>query len=166
MQRKQNLYGLIFCRQYAIDLDRCEKHLRMTQQAIGEHTINTHDNNHNRYCLSYNVEHSSFCTPTCILITSALFLSFIYILSSKLLTFIKLRYEWKMKGFGRCIICYSDNANHVMMPCGHLCICSRCIPRFTKRCCFSCVGPSRRCDKRLCPVCRYPIESCVRVFTL
>jgi len=48
---------------------------------------------------------------------------------------------------GDCVVCLETPASHVVVPCGHQCLCQGCAPQVT-----------------LCPVCRSDIQQCMRVF--
>ncbi|CAD7950428.1 unnamed protein product [Amoebophrya sp. A120] len=48
---------------------------------------------------------------------------------------------------GPCVICLSQPQSHAAMPCGHLCLCSRCYPVL-----------------KSCPICRRPVENFARIY--
>jgi hypothetical protein len=50
-----------------------------------------------------------------------------------------------------CCVCLEHPASHVMVPCGHVCVC------------HSCEGFVTNGDK-LCPICRVPVITVVKVF--
>jgi hypothetical protein len=50
-----------------------------------------------------------------------------------------------------CCVCLENQASHVMVPCGHVCVC------------HSCEGVVTNGDK-LCPICRVPVTTVVKVF--
>lgn len=48
-----------------------------------------------------------------------------------------------------CLICLSEEKNTIIMPCGHLCVCTDC-------------GKRLQADKKFsCPICRGPIVSLI-----
>ncbi|CAE8628462.1 unnamed protein product [Polarella glacialis] len=50
-------------------------------------------------------------------------------------------------GGGECIVCMDLAASHVVVPCGHQCMCATCAARV-----------------KICPVCRCKVQQCIRVF--
>jgi len=54
----------------------------------------------------------------------------------------------------QCVVCMDERKQHVMMPCMHMCVCEACAQRLLE------VQTTP-----LCPVCRTPVESTMRVFT-
>lgn len=53
-----------------------------------------------------------------------------------------------LKEHGQCVICLSEAASHVVVPCGHQALCK------------ACVAP----DLQSCPVCRQPVHAVIRVY--
>jgi uncharacterized coiled-coil protein SlyX len=51
-----------------------------------------------------------------------------------------------------CVVCFDAPKDHIIVPCGHQCVCAGCAEQLTKT-----RTPS-------CPVCRGPIERTMRVF--
>lgn len=51
---------------------------------------------------------------------------------------------------GTCVICFHQSSNHVLIPCGHICYCTDCLPKTDQ------IGS--------CPLCRVEIQSICRVF--
>lgn len=47
-----------------------------------------------------------------------------------------------------CVICNDNTINHMVMPCAHICLCGDCVANVNK----------------LCPICRGPAESIIKVF--
>jgi len=52
----------------------------------------------------------------------------------------------------QCVVCMDERKQHVMMPCMHMCVCGVCAQRLLDA------------QTPLCPVCRTPVESTMRVF--
>ena len=53
----------------------------------------------------------------------------------------------------QCVVCMDERKQHVLMPCMHMCVCEACAQRLLE------VQTTP-----LCPVCRTPVESTMRVF--
>merc|ERR1719502_38526 len=47
-----------------------------------------------------------------------------------------------------CVICFDGPASHLVVPCGHQCVCHKCV--LAQRC------------VTMCPICRGGVEACVR----
>ena len=57
-----------------------------------------------------------------------------------------------------CVVCCDENRSHVLIPCGHLCLCAGCSEMlFTTA---RIVG-----ETPLCPMCRAPCEHAMRIYT-
>lgn len=52
-----------------------------------------------------------------------------------------------------CVICMSNQRTHILVPCGHLCLCATCVDMALDR-----LGS--------CPLCRGQIQSAMRVYGL
>jgi hypothetical protein len=52
----------------------------------------------------------------------------------------------------QCVVCFNAPKDHIIVPCGHQCVCAGCAELLTK---------TRR---PLCPVCREPIQQTMKVF--
>lgn len=53
---------------------------------------------------------------------------------------------------GDCVVCLDDAQTHLLVPCGHLCLCAACSETLMSELC------------PLCPVCRTPCDTATRVF--
>ena len=53
---------------------------------------------------------------------------------------------------GECVVCMDAAVSHVMIPCGHLCVCETCVAILR-------VNPSQTC-----PQCRTPVQSMLELF--
>jgi len=53
-----------------------------------------------------------------------------------------------LKEHGQCVICLSEAATHVVVPCGHQALCRACATQ----------------DMQSCPVCRQPVHALIRVY--
>jgi hypothetical protein len=51
-----------------------------------------------------------------------------------------------------CVVCFDAPKDHIMVPCGHQCVCARCAEQLTKT------------RTPMCPVCRGPILQTMKVF--
>ena len=51
-----------------------------------------------------------------------------------------------------CVVCFDAPKDHIIVPCGHMCVCARCAEQLTKT------------RTPLCPVCRGPILQTMKVF--
>jgi hypothetical protein len=51
-----------------------------------------------------------------------------------------------------CVVCFDAPKDHLIVPCGHQCVCARCAEQLTKT------------RTPMCPVCRGPIQQTVKVF--
>jgi hypothetical protein len=51
-----------------------------------------------------------------------------------------------------CVVCFDAPKDHLIVPCGHQCVCARCAEQLTKT------------RTPTCPVCREPIQQTVKVF--
>jgi hypothetical protein len=51
-----------------------------------------------------------------------------------------------------CVVCMDAAKDHIIVPCGHQCVCARCAEQLTKT------------RSPMCPVCREPIIQTMRVF--
>lgn len=58
-----------------------------------------------------------------------------------------------------CVICYDDVGDHVMVPCGHGGFCGRC----AKDMCSGHAAPYTEEGGHVCPVCRAPVDTVVKV---
>ena len=56
----------------------------------------------------------------------------------------------KLPHFGRCSVCLSERADHMALPCGHLCACPACSYEVRK-------------SSQACPICRKPVSRWQRV---
>ena len=56
------------------------------------------------------------------------------------------------KGTTNCVICLQESAGYTLIPCGHECLCSRCLKELQKS------------DELKCPVCRATFETAVKDF--
>lgn len=66
---------------------------------------------------------------------------------------------------GLCIICADREKNTAFTKCGHLCMCFPCAESYKNQ---TTPGPTRSRQtrrKNLCPVCRQPITSILRIYT-
>lgn len=54
-------------------------------------------------------------------------------------------------GSHSCCICSDSTADYAVVPCGHKCLCSECMKRFTK-------------GRSLCPICRKTINELVKIY--
>ena len=52
----------------------------------------------------------------------------------------------------QCVVCFDAPKDHIIVPCGHQCVCARCAEQLTKT------------RTPLCPVCREPIQQTMKVF--
>jgi hypothetical protein len=52
---------------------------------------------------------------------------------------------------GQCCACLTEQANYLMIPCNHLCVCEQCMRMIDER------------GQRQCPICRSELESVLRV---
>ena len=50
-----------------------------------------------------------------------------------------------------CIVCMDEQKSHVMIPCGHICVCESCKALFDR-------------DHALCPICRLEVQSVIKIF--
>lgn len=53
-----------------------------------------------------------------------------------------------------CVVCFEKPRSHAFVPCGHLCVCETCAPRFAN----SCTGTIS------CPLCRQEVRVVTRIF--
>ena len=53
-----------------------------------------------------------------------------------------------------CVVCLDKEKSHAFFPCGHMCVCEACVETVTS------LAP----EKRLCPICRVPIDTSNRIF--
>ena len=53
---------------------------------------------------------------------------------------------------GDCVLCWDGKADHVLIPCGHICLCSRCCRR------------NIASLKRKCPVCNKAFDRSLKVY--
>jgi hypothetical protein len=51
-----------------------------------------------------------------------------------------------------CVVCFDAHKDHLIVPCGHQCVCARCAEQLTKT------------RTPTCPVCREHIQQTVKVF--
>jgi hypothetical protein len=51
-----------------------------------------------------------------------------------------------------CVVCFDAPKDHIIVPCGHQCVCARCAEQLTKT------------RTPTCPVCREPIRETMKVF--
>ena len=51
-----------------------------------------------------------------------------------------------------CVVCFDAPKDHIIVPCGHQCVCARCAEQLTKT------------RTPMCPVCRGPILQTMKVF--
>jgi hypothetical protein len=51
-----------------------------------------------------------------------------------------------------CVVCFDAPKDHIIVPCGHQCVCARCAEQLTKT------------RTPTCPVCREPIIQTMKVF--
>jgi hypothetical protein len=51
-----------------------------------------------------------------------------------------------------CVVCFDAPKDHIIVPCGHMCVCARCAEQLTKT------------RTPMCPVCRGPIIQTMKVF--
>ena len=51
-----------------------------------------------------------------------------------------------------CVVCFDAPKDHIIVPCGHQCVCARCAEQLTKT------------RTPMCPVCRGPIRETMKVF--
>jgi hypothetical protein len=51
-----------------------------------------------------------------------------------------------------CVVCFDAPKDHLIVPCGHQCVCARCAEQLTNT------------RTPTCPVCRGPIRETVKVF--
>ena len=51
-----------------------------------------------------------------------------------------------------CVVCFDAPKDHIIVPCGHMCVCASCAEQLTKT------------RTPTCPVCREPIRETVKVF--
>jgi hypothetical protein len=51
-----------------------------------------------------------------------------------------------------CVVCFDAPKDHLIVPCGHQCVCARCAEQLTNT------------RTPTCPVCREPIQQTVKVF--
>ena len=51
-----------------------------------------------------------------------------------------------------CVVCFDAPKDHIIVPCGHQCVCARCAEQLTKT------------RTPMCPVCRGPIQQTMKVF--
>jgi hypothetical protein len=52
----------------------------------------------------------------------------------------------------QCVVCFDAPKDHIIVPCGHQCVCGACAEQLTKT------------RTPLCPVCREPIQQTMKVF--
>jgi hypothetical protein len=52
----------------------------------------------------------------------------------------------------QCVVCFDAPKDHLIVPCGHMCVCAECAEQLNKT-----ITPT-------CPVCREPIQQTVKVF--
>jgi hypothetical protein len=52
----------------------------------------------------------------------------------------------------QCVVCFDAPKDHIIVPCGHQCVCARCAEQLTKT------------RTPMCPVCREPIRETMKVF--
>ena len=55
-------------------------------------------------------------------------------------------------GAARCVICMEDDKDQLFLPCKHVCCCARCA---------NAIALHREHAKRICPMCRAPIETVI-----
>uniref|UniRef100_A0A6B2LQ64 RING-type domain-containing protein n=1 Tax=Arcella intermedia TaxID=1963864 RepID=A0A6B2LQ64_9EUKA len=70
----------------------------------------------------------------------------------QLLQLTKKKKEQDQENKSYCVICLDEKREHVLVPCGHLCICS------------SCSGPFSKTQPHICPVCRAPFTATYKVY--
>jgi hypothetical protein len=51
-----------------------------------------------------------------------------------------------------CVVCFDAPKDHIIVPCGHQCVCEACAEQLTKT------------RTPMCPVCRGPIQQTMKVF--
>ena len=51
----------------------------------------------------------------------------------------------------RCVVCMGRNSTHIVVPCGHHCICAQCSSNIKAR-------------QQSCPICRQTIDSIIKVY--
>jgi len=51
-----------------------------------------------------------------------------------------------------CVVCFDAHKDHIIVPCGHMCVCASCAEKLTKT------------RTPTCPVCREPIIQTMKVF--
>jgi len=59
-----------------------------------------------------------------------------------------------------CIVCFEKQKNHIMIPCGHICVCGGCKALFERD---TASGDSDS-DTVLCPICRSAVQNVFKIF--
>ena len=57
-----------------------------------------------------------------------------------------------------CVVCMDAPKQHIILPCGHQCVCETCAKEFKPK------TVKKRKTRKDCPVCRAKIDQTIRVF--